>query len=201
MEKGCQEAFLLQRVEKVGSRCFAGCGAKPVARGTKCWTDCFYDTVVGPRSNSTVYPDGRLHGMAGADLTAAWLQAFHSSDPAEGGCPDVGRRRWLKTTDDHLEAMQQEQQQQERASPVTITVDTDGAAARHHGHLHGVTIDTSGERYSSWKGDRCTRWHDVISKQSVFVPLAEALTPRSAWEIRLMASRQSATEEAAGKRA
>ena len=142
VEKGCQEAFLLQRVEQVGSRCFAGCGAKPVARGTKCWTDCFYDTVVGPRSNSTVYPDGRLHGMAGADLTAAWLQAFHSSDPAEGGCPDVGRRRWLKTTDDHLEAMHQEQQQQQRASPVTITVDTDAAVARHHGRLHGVTIDT-----------------------------------------------------------
>jgi hypothetical protein len=91
VRKKCQEAFVLARVEQVGSQCFAGCGggANVTRRGTKCWTNCFYDTVIGPRSNGTVYTDGTKYGMKAADLTNAWLAAFKSADPSEGGCPDV----------------------------------------------------------------------------------------------------------------
>jgi hypothetical protein len=89
--KKCQEENVLSRVETIGAACFQGCpGKKPVARDTKCWTDCFYDTVIGPRSNSTAYPNGSAQGVDSELLTGAWLAAFRSSDPKHGGCPDLG---------------------------------------------------------------------------------------------------------------
>ena len=93
---------MISVVEKAGADCFATCNESKAAahtsahkttvhttRGTKCWTDCFYDTVIGPRSNETVYSDGTKQGMRAEDLTSAWLAAFRSEDHAKGGCPNV----------------------------------------------------------------------------------------------------------------
>lgn len=55
VSKTCQENNVYAAVEKVGAPCFARC-SQPLKRATACYTFCFYDTVLGPASNTTAYP-------------------------------------------------------------------------------------------------------------------------------------------------
>jgi hypothetical protein len=88
VSKTCQESHVFDVVEERGAACFQQCGpARNLS--TACWTNCFYDTVFGPKSNATAYPVGSNVGMDAQEIVDAWLAPFRSSDAAKGGCPAV----------------------------------------------------------------------------------------------------------------
>ncbi len=75
-------------VQQHGRECFNKC-PKPLNQTTGCWTNCVYDTVFGDGSNHTAFPAGAGKGMDAADVVEAWLHPFETSDPTNGGCPDL----------------------------------------------------------------------------------------------------------------
>ena len=68
-----------------GKECYGKCTPAERAEPTSnCSTLCFFQTVIG-RSKS--FPQLAHSGMQGSALTSAWMRAFDSDDPAQGGCP------------------------------------------------------------------------------------------------------------------
>eukprot|EP01050_Picozoa_sp_SAG11_P006189 SAG11_NODE_470_length_9205_cov_4.727872_2_plen_267_part_00 len=89
ISKRCQEAHVLAKVQEAGKACFEGCPEGATNQSTRCWTNCFYDTVIGPKSNRTAYSGKTQQGMDATVLTRAWEAAFESSDATKGGCPPL----------------------------------------------------------------------------------------------------------------
>jgi hypothetical protein len=88
VSKDCQQQTVFEAVQEHGAECFDGC-PKPLNVSTACWTNCFYNTMLGPNANSTAYPTGAGAGLDADDLVAAWLRPFESDDPTKGGCPGI----------------------------------------------------------------------------------------------------------------
>lgn len=87
VSKTCQEGAVYDVVEAQGGACFAACSADgKVHRNLTdgCWTKCFYDTALGPNSNSTAYPANATvqKGMSGKVLRDAWVSGVEN-------CPEV----------------------------------------------------------------------------------------------------------------
>lgn len=85
--KECHADTFLGVVEQENQGCFSACGA---ARNTSsvCWTQCFYETVLGPNSGKA---GGAVAGMDLQKLLSGWTAPFDSEDAAVGGCPNVGK--------------------------------------------------------------------------------------------------------------
>jgi len=83
INKTCQENFVFNVIEDKGKGCFDAC-PRPLDQSGACWTNCLYDTMLGPKSNSTVYGPGSSAGMAATTLVDAWVAPF-----ADNGCPNV----------------------------------------------------------------------------------------------------------------
>jgi len=83
----CQRATVYSTVQKAGAGCFSTC-PMPLDNTTKCWADCYFDTILGQSSSSTVIKDP-TQGMSLDVLSKAWTAAFQSDDPTTGGCPAV----------------------------------------------------------------------------------------------------------------
>jgi len=84
VSKTCHDSKVFEAVEAVGKERFDVC-KQPLDRKGECWTLAFYDTFLGPKSNSTSYAAGSPTGMPQSDLEAAWAKAFVAEE--DGGCP------------------------------------------------------------------------------------------------------------------
>ena len=67
-------ARVIEAVKAHGRPCFTGCGAAAHNVSSACFIGCLFET---------------LDGMSKAAIVAPFEQAFHSEDPAEGGCAEV----------------------------------------------------------------------------------------------------------------
>jgi hypothetical protein len=88
VKASCQRSHVYQTVEKAGSPCFSKCPS-PTDNSTKCWVDCYFDTVLGSGSSTSVITDPTNSGMLPQELYKAWTAAFVTEDPSSGGCPPV----------------------------------------------------------------------------------------------------------------
>ena len=87
INKRCQSRTVDHLVQRAGAPCFAKC-PQPTNSSSLCWIQCFFDTVLGPGSNSTLKGPGKQQGaLELAALTEAWTAGFASDDPKRGGCP------------------------------------------------------------------------------------------------------------------
>jgi hypothetical protein len=68
-------------VERHGHVCFDEC-PKPLNRNTDCYLDCYRNTLMGDASQN-------ITRMPPASMIDAWVHAFTSDDPSDGGCPHV----------------------------------------------------------------------------------------------------------------
>eukprot|EP00035_Acanthoeca_spectabilis_P006054 m.119968 g.119968 ORF g.119968 m.119968 type:complete len:410 (+) comp13328_c0_seq2:32-1261(+) len=86
VQTNCQRANVYSVVEKNGAPCFSQCPS-PTDNTTKCWVDCYFDTVLGTGSSTSITDPNA--GMSVSTLRDAWTAAFNSEDPSKGGCPAV----------------------------------------------------------------------------------------------------------------
>jgi len=88
VNKTCSDQSIFSTVEKEGSDCFSTCGSPGAPRNTSsaCWIKCFYATALGPDAG---FPGGTIAGMPLDDLQRAWRAPFESTDPSQGGCPNL----------------------------------------------------------------------------------------------------------------
>eukprot|EP01052_Picozoa_sp_SAG31_P003134 SAG31_NODE_117_length_24022_cov_6.878067_18_plen_157_part_00 len=85
----CLLKHVLPILEKNGHECFSACPQPSVLKNDSAWRDhCYLNCVPKAVMGSKDPPIGSL----APDLpTIAWNKAFSSSNPQEGGCPDVGK--------------------------------------------------------------------------------------------------------------
>lgn len=69
----CQSNKVQSTVEKLGQKCFASCPGGEIDTHTPCYIECYYKTLLGENSGSTV---PSLGGLSGTQITQIWTDAF-----------------------------------------------------------------------------------------------------------------------------
>lgn len=75
-------------VQDRGRQCFDQCD-QPRNTTSDCWILCFFQTVLGRDPLHLAKLTGAVP-MTRPEIEEAWIAAFESDDPTNGGCPRVG---------------------------------------------------------------------------------------------------------------
>jgi hypothetical protein len=84
INRTCSERTVNAGVVARNPACFNGC-AQPTNTTSTCWIHCFYSTLLGDRSNTSLVPASAGLGMPGRDIQALWDSPF----AAGSACPDI----------------------------------------------------------------------------------------------------------------
>ena len=91
VSRTCHNQGVFAAVQVHGRACFDTC-PQPRNSSSECWIRCYYNTMLGPNSG-TGFGEPNSSYLAGhmpiATLEDAWLAAFRSDDPEQGGCPNL----------------------------------------------------------------------------------------------------------------
>ena len=89
VDKQCADRGVFSVVEAHDRRgCFTNC-PQPRNTSSACWTECFYETMLGPLAGDGLGDAFLRGGVPVSALEKAWLAPFGSSEPSRGGCPDL----------------------------------------------------------------------------------------------------------------
>lgn len=82
----CHANNVQAKVEKMGSDCFSQCSKGTSDPHTSCYIHCYYETILGPDAGTMINGTG---GMAGADITQMWTDAFDACPPMNSGASNL----------------------------------------------------------------------------------------------------------------
>lgn len=87
--KNCSDQIIGGVVEQKNPTCFQRCpslpGLKALNRSTVCYTECFFEVVLGPNADRVSYNATSGQGLSAEELIALWDRPFAPDSP----CADL----------------------------------------------------------------------------------------------------------------
>jgi len=77
----CVNDNVVKLITARNESCFDGCGTDKHNRKSTCWIECLFDIISGTGQSNPP--------MTAEQIVAPFKKSFESSDPADGGCPEV----------------------------------------------------------------------------------------------------------------